>query len=144
MFRALLRMILIVIVVVAIGAFFVGYQWGDRNPGADERPIGTTGQRDDVDTARARETGAKVGEKIAVGANAAERALEDAALTAKIKSKLALDDQIEALRIDVDTSGDVVTLSGTVRSDAERERAVRLARETEGVRRVIDRLVIRD
>jgi osmotically-inducible protein OsmY len=143
MFRALLRMILIVIVVVAIGAFLVGYQWGDRNPVADERPVGTTGQRDDVDTDRARETGAKVGEKIAVGANAAERALEDAALTAKIKSKLALDDQVEALRIDVDTTGDVVTLSGTVRSDAERERAVRLARETEGVRRVVDRLRVR-
>ena len=143
MVRALLRTILIIIVVVGIGAFFVGYQWGDRNPVTDNRPVGTTGRGADIDTAKARETGAKVGEKIAVGANAAEKALQSGALTAKIKSKLALDDQVEAMRIDVDTSGDVVTLSGSVRSEAERERAVRLARETEGVRQVVDRLVVR-
>jgi osmotically-inducible protein OsmY len=36
-----------------------------------------------------------------------------------------------------------VTLSGTVSSEAERARAVQLARETEGVKSVTERLVIR-
>jgi osmotically-inducible protein OsmY len=37
----------------------------------------------------------------------------------------------------------VVTLRGTVESAAQRERAIRLARETDGVTSVIDRLTIR-
>ena len=67
----------------------------------------------------------------------------DSALTAKIKSKMALDDYVEARGIDVDTSGSVVTLSGVVGSTSERERAVGLARETKGVTRVVDKLRIR-
>ena len=39
--------------------------------------------------------------------------------------------------------GEVVTLSGTVRSAAERDRALSLARETEGVSRVVNRLDVR-
>ncbi|HEY7189371.1 MAG TPA: BON domain-containing protein [Vicinamibacterales bacterium] len=68
----------------------------------------------------------------------------DSALTAKIKSKMALDDYVEAHAIDVDTSGSVVTLTGVVASTSERERAVNLARETRGVTRVVDRLRIRN
>ena len=141
MVRTLLRLLLIVVVVVALGAFFVGYRWGipDREP-ASNRPVGTSGT---VDTSKARETGAQIGEKIAVGANKAEHALEEAQLTAKIKSKMALDDHVSATAIHVETDDGVVTLSGTVRSTAEHDRAVQLARETEGVKRVVDRLHIR-
>ena len=69
--------------------------------------------------------------------------VSEGALTAKIKSKMALDDYIEAGSINVDTSGTTVTLTGDVRSADERERALRLARETEGVTKVIDKLRIR-
>jgi hyperosmotically inducible protein len=69
--------------------------------------------------------------------------VSEGALTAKIKSKMALDDYIEAGAIDVDTSGTTVTLTGVVRSADERDRALRLARETEGVTKVIDKLRIR-
>ena len=141
MFRTLLRLLLIVVVLVAIGAFFVGYRWGtpDREPASD-RPVGPSGN---VNTSRARETGAEIGEKVAIGANKAERTLEDAQLTAKIKAKMALDDSVSALAIDIDSDAGIVTLSGTVRSTAEHQRAVQLARETEGVKRVVDRLAIR-
>ncbi len=40
----------------------------------------------------------------------------------------------------VATLDGIVTLSGNVRSEAERERAVRLAHETRGVSAVVDRL----
>ena len=142
MVRTLLRLLVIVVVVVAFGAFFVGYRWGTpgREPASD-RPIGTSGTV--VDTSKARETGAQIGEKVAIGASKAERALAEAQLTAKIKSKMALDDHVSATAIDVDTDDDVVTLSGTVRSTAEHDRAVQLARDTEGVKRVIDRLHVR-
>jgi osmotically-inducible protein OsmY len=145
MIRTLLRMILVVVIVVGLAAFFIGYRWADddRDPVVD-RAVGTTGARDtSIDTSRARETGAKVGETVAAGVNEAQRVAEEGSLTAKIKSKMALDDQVDAAAIDVDTNGTIVTLSGRVSNQAERERAVRLARETEGVTSVVDRLVIR-
>ena len=153
MVRALLRSILVVIVVAAIAAFFLGYRLGDRDRVTDADPVvGTTGPnlhpdadtpRADRNVERARETGARIGESIAVGASRAERAAEDAAITGKIKSKMALDDHVKALDIDIDTSGGIVTLHGTVGSADQHERAVRLARETEGVASVVDQLVIR-
>jgi osmotically-inducible protein OsmY len=69
--------------------------------------------------------------------------MSDGALTAKIKSKMALDDNVEARAITVDTSGSIVTLSGVVASASERDRALSLARETDGVTRVVDKLRIR-
>jgi hypothetical protein len=141
MVRALLRLILIVIVVVAIAAFFFGYRWGGgRVTTRAERPVGTAGSSSTVNTERARETGAEIGEKVAVGVDRAERALSAAGLTAKIKSKMALDDTVAASRIDVDTDGHVVTLSGSVDTESARNRALQLARETEGVTSVVDKL----
>ena len=141
MLRALLRLVLIVIVIVALGAFFFGYRWADHRDTTD-RAVGTSGVSSEVDTGRARETGAAIGEKVAEGANKAERAMSEASLTTKIKAKMTLDDSLEARYIDVDTNGSVVTLSGTVRNEGERARAMQLARETEGVTAVNDRLRI--
>jgi hyperosmotically inducible protein len=73
-----------------------------------------------------------------------EGALNEGALTAKIKSKMALDDYVKARTIGVDTVGSVVTLTGSVGSLVERDRAVRLATETEGVTKVIDKLEIKN
>jgi hyperosmotically inducible protein len=144
MFRGLLRFALLMIVLAAAAAFFMGYRFGDYGIGRPpERPVATTGAAPEVDTARARATGAKIGEKVAAGANQAERALENGALTAKIKAKMALDDSVKALDINVDTANGVVTLTGTVHSEAERTRAVQLARETAGVTSVTDRLTVR-
>jgi hyperosmotically inducible protein len=72
----------------------------------------------------------------------AGRTMSESAITAKIKSKMALDEHVNARAIDVDTSGSVVELSGVVASARERVRAVDLARDTEGVSRVVDRLRI--
>ena len=144
MFRALLRLIVVVVIVAAAIAFFMGYRLGNGGiVRPSETAVGTSGTRPAVDTTRARETGAAVGEKVAKTANEAERALEAGTLTAKIKSKMALDDTVKALDIDVDTNGGVVTLTGTVHSAAERTRAVQLARETAGVTSVNDRLTVR-
>ena len=56
---------------------------------------------------------------------------------------MALDETVKALKLDVDTVAGVVTLKGVVRSEAERQRALQLARETEGVKQVIDQLSVR-
>ena len=144
MFRALLRLVVLVVVIAAAAAFFMGYRLGDHGKLVTaDRPVATTGVSPRVDTARARATGAAVGEKVAVGASQAEHALENGALTTKIKAKMALDDSVKALGINVDTSDGVVTLTGTVHSQSERTRAVQLARETAGVTSVNDRLTLR-
>jgi hyperosmotically inducible protein len=56
---------------------------------------------------------------------------------------LAGDPTVSALRIDVDTENQVVTLSGQVRTEAERAQALKLAGEVEGVKSVTDRLTVR-
>ena len=142
MIGALLRIVLVLIIVAAAAAFFFGYRFADRTSGSAADPVvGTSGKS--VNVERAREAGAQVGGVIAEGANQAERVAADAALTAKIKSKMLLDDKIDAAAINVDTANRVVRLTGIVGSPEQRERAVQLARETEGVEEVVDQLAIR-
>jgi hyperosmotically inducible protein len=138
MIRGLLKLIVLVVVVAIVGAFLLGYDIRDFR--------GIDGPRDVVGTAgseRARDAGAEIGERTAQAADATRRAINDGALTSKIKAKMALDDSVKALQIDVDTKAGVVTLTGTVRSEAERQRAVALARETQGVTQVVDRLQLK-
>jgi osmotically-inducible protein OsmY len=75
----------------------------------------------------------------AVGFTAA-CAQTDAGVTTKIKTQFASDDLVKARNIDVDTKDRVVTLSGEVRTPAEEEKALQLARNTDGVANVVDRL----
>ena len=141
MVRALLRLVIVVVLLVAAAAFFFGYRWADGDVDVvPDRPVGTTGEV--IDTDRARATGAEIGEKVAIGASTAERAVADASLTTKIKSKMALDDSVKAIDIDVDTRGSVVTLTGRVATEAERAKAVQLAQETDGVTQVVDHLTV--
>jgi hyperosmotically inducible protein len=140
MFRAFFKVLLVLVIIAAAAAFFVGYRLGGDGV---EAPVSAREGLPGIDTERARQTGAAIGEKVATGAAEAEQALGEAALTAKIKSKMALDDTVKALSIDVDTKGTVVTLTGTVHSEAERAKALQLARETAGITAVNDRLVIK-
>jgi osmotically-inducible protein OsmY len=68
--------------------------------------------------------------------------ITDAAITTAVKTKLLADTKVGGLKIDVDTNDHVVTLTGPVNSAAERTEAVRLARNTTGVKRVVSKLVI--
>src|SRR6478672_3204827 len=121
MFRALLRLIVLLVVVVAAAAYFMGY-WGNNRLHPFDRSTVSTGTAGHIDADRAKAAGAAMGEKTAEAANKAGAILADGALTAKIKSKMALDDTVQSRTIDVTTSGHVVTLAGHVRSDAERTR----------------------
>ncbi len=64
----------------------------------------------------------------------------DAGITTAVKTKLAADDTVKAYQVDVDTSNKVVTLSGDVETMAQKEHAVTIARNTDGVTDVIDQL----
>lgn len=141
MIRGLLRLVLILVILVGAGAFFLGWWGGHYRVAPANSPsqttVGTSGRVD-----KAREVGAEVGAKTAEAADRAGAVLSESALTAKIKSKMGLDDLVQARSIDVTTKGSIVTLTGTVRSNAERDRAVQLARETAGITQVVDRLTV--
>lgn len=66
----------------------------------------------------------------------------DAWVTAKVKSKLAMSSEINALDINVDTEDGITTLRGTVDNRAQEQEALRLARETVGTNEVRSALVI--
>ena len=60
--------------------------------------------------------------------------VKDSAITTKIKAKLANEDPKSMLNIRVDTDANgAVVLSGRVHSERDADRAIVLARETEGV-----------
>lgn len=142
MVKALVKLVLLVIVLVGVGAFLLGWWGSGRLTSNEDRPAASPNTG--VNSERAREVGANVGERTAVAADQARRAMRDGSVTAKIKSKMALDDKVKALDIKVDTDGSIVTVSGVVRSAAERDRALQLVRETEGVTQVVDRLRVQD
>lgn len=66
----------------------------------------------------------------------------DPGITAAVKTRFATDDVVKAYNINVDTKNGVVTLSGAVETVAAKERAVQIARQTEGVRDVVDSLTV--
>ena len=67
----------------------------------------------------------------------------DAGITTKVKTKITADRTItNSDQIEVTTQDKVVTLSGTADSQASKERAVTLARGTEGVTNVIDNMTV--
>ena len=136
--RVLLRLVLVVVAVVAVGFLFLGY-WAGRTGTAhpSSAPIGTSGTGN---TERARERAAELGEKAAGAAARVQEGVSEAGVTAKIKAKMALDDMVKARSIDVTTRGTTVTLSGIVGSKAEHDRAMALARETDGVTDVVDNM----
>ena len=139
MIRSFVKLLLVVIVLVGVGAFLAG-RWSTDAKVLPNSPVGASGP---VDTSKARDVGGKIGEAAAKAANQAEDAIAHGAVTAKIKSKVVLDDLVKARNIHVETNGTVVTLTGVVDSEAERKRAVELAKETEGVTSVIDHLRVR-
>ncbi len=68
--------------------------------------------------------------------------VEDATLTATIKSRLAWNDSTDALDINVDTIDQRVTLNGTATTAQEKTTAGRLAMSTDGVRSVSNQIVV--
>jgi osmotically-inducible protein OsmY len=134
------RVVMLVLVVLLC---VVAYNYWSGNGWTVSPPRESSGVN--VETARQRgaEIATTAAEKGREAAVKIEGALSEGALTTKIKSKMALDDSVKARTISVNTDGSVVTLTGTVGSNSERDRAVRLATETDGVTKVVDRLEVK-
>ena len=68
--------------------------------------------------------------------------IDDTTITTRVKTAMLNDPAVGGLRIDVDTFKGVVTLSGRVKSQAEKDQAIAVARKVTGVTDVKDTLQI--
>ncbi len=68
--------------------------------------------------------------------------IDDTTITTRVKTSMLNDPAVGGMKIDVDTTRGVVTLSGIVRSQAEHDQALALARMVDGVTDVKDALQI--
>ena len=73
----------------------------------------------------------------------AKEVMSDAAITAKVKTALLADDEVKGLKIDVDTNGGVVSLTGALDKPANVARAETVAKGVDGVKSVNNRLTVR-
>jgi hyperosmotically inducible protein len=69
--------------------------------------------------------------------------LEDASITASVKSRLLWNDTTDGLDIEVDTVNGRVSLTGDATTQAEKDLASRLAMRTDGVRGVDNKIVVK-
>jgi osmotically-inducible protein OsmY len=70
--------------------------------------------------------------------------IDDGIVTAKVKAALVEDPLTKAHQINVETFKGNVQLSGFVESDQTRSRALKLARDVDGVKNVKDAMEVRD
>jgi len=75
-------------------------------------------------------------------AAATSRTGDDLTTTTQVKIALLSDPALGPLRLEVKTFQGTVTLSGAVKSEAEVQRAIGIARKVQGVRRVTSELKI--
>lgn len=95
------------------------------------------------DAGAAVDAGKVAADKVTEVAAATGAAVSDGWITTKLKAKFADEVVLNGSDITVDTKEHAVTLSGSVLSPQARTRAVEIANGTEGVRLVVNHLVVR-
>ncbi len=68
--------------------------------------------------------------------------VDDSTITATVKSKLVAEKAANLTRVDVDTTNQVVSLTGIVESPDQKQRAEQLAMQVKGVKRVQNNLQV--
>jgi osmotically-inducible protein OsmY len=68
--------------------------------------------------------------------------MTDGWITTRVSSRFVNEDLLKGSNINVDTDNHVVTLNGTVTTKAGRARAGSIAKQTEGVRRMVNHLTV--
>jgi hyperosmotically inducible protein len=69
-------------------------------------------------------------------------AIDDATITASVKSRLVADKAANLTRVDVDTNSGTVYLNGTVDTAEQKAKAEQLALQARGVKNVVNNLQI--
>jgi hyperosmotically inducible protein len=82
----------------------------------------------------------RIDDQLTVGSSTVTQSVKDTAITAAVKAKLEGDSVLRAGDVSVTTNNGVVALNGTVPTDQARQRAIEMARHTDGAVRVEDNL----
>ncbi len=70
--------------------------------------------------------------------------MSDSSITTRVKAKFIGDNDVNSRDISVETSEGVVYLTGRVQSREARDEAERIARNTEGVKKVVNNIKVGD
>ncbi len=86
--------------------------------------------------------GAEAGYLATQNERSAKETLADQVLVSKIKTKFLADQNVPGMDINVDSFRSTVTLRGALRSEAEINKAIEIAKNTDGVKGVVSKLVL--
>ena len=91
---------------------------------------------------KTKDAAGKVTEKTKEGVSKTGEVITDSWITTRVKSKFLDESVLKGSDIHVETNDHVVTLTGTVPTQAGRARAVEQTKEVEGVHKVVDKLTV--
>ena len=114
-----------------------------NKPGPAETAGEKIDQTADEASKKMGEAADKAGEKMSEQREKAGAAIDDAEITAKVKAAIFAESGLKSLQISVDTVKGVVTLSGSVDSMSNSDKAKTLASAVAGVKDVENRLVLK-
>jgi len=106
------------------------------------KAVDATARAGDKGATATKDTAENAGEKTKEAVSATGEAITDSWITTKVKTKFFDETVLKDSDIHVVTNHHVVTLKGTVASNDAKRRAAAIARGTEGVTRVMNRLVV--
>jgi hyperosmotically inducible protein len=132
------RAVLIVVTLIALPVLAIRESAGAPAPQIVDKAKDAAGA-----TKEAVVKGAKVvADKTGDGLSKTGEVMTDNWITTRVHSRFVDEALLKGSDISVDTADHVVTLTGTVVARAGRTRATTVARGTEGVRRVVNKLTI--
>jgi hyperosmotically inducible protein len=103
----------------------------------------TMGKKADSAVAKTEQAGTTAKAKTESAAASVAGAMDDASITAAVSTGLAKDPDLSAIKIDVDTKGGQVTLSGPAPTAAAKARAEEIAKSVKGVSAVDNKLEVK-
>jgi hyperosmotically inducible periplasmic protein len=120
----------------------VGEQVADATKDAAKRTADKTKEIAGETADKTKEIAGDIATETKAIASKTGEAISDTVITTKVSAKFADETVLRGSHINVDTHNQVVTLKGTVASAAAKARAASIASGTEGVKRVVNQLVV--
>jgi hyperosmotically inducible periplasmic protein len=133
----------VLVIGAGIAAFVVSSFYDDRTVGQRlDSAVAVSEQKVNQGVGTLKESVSEAARTMTVPTEKVATALNDAGITASVKTALAADPSLSAVKIDVTTKDGVVSLSGPAPDQKSRDRAEVLAAAPEGVTRVDNRVVV--
>lgn len=128
--------------IFAFGAAIAGCERRDADQSGTQSSGATSSPGSESMSSGERSSGA-TGSPGAYGSGSAARAIDDSVITTKAKSALLADTTVKGTDINVETNRGVVSLSGMVDSEGQRDRAASIVRGIDGVKSVDNKMTVK-